>query len=136
MEYKITPELIEKAKAAKTPEELMALAKENDIELTGEEAKACFDRLHPRTGELSDEELDNVAGGGCHSSNGNLMTTCGYKCKHYEEGRSEGVKGTCFRCKYWGKDPTAVTASLWTTIIDVIVDASAPRQCYHPANRK
>ena len=63
MENKFTPELIEKAKSAKTPEELMALAKENGMELTEESAKAYFDRLHPQTGELSDSELDNVSGG-------------------------------------------------------------------------
>ena len=39
MENKFTPELIEKAKSAKTPEELMALAKENGMELTEAEAK-------------------------------------------------------------------------------------------------
>ena len=49
MENKFTPELIEKAKSAKTPEELMALAKENGMELTEESAKAYFDRLHPQT---------------------------------------------------------------------------------------
>ena len=58
-------ELLAKAKAAETPEALLTLAKENGIELTDEEAKAYFDRLHPQTGELSDDELDNVAGGGC-----------------------------------------------------------------------
>ena len=47
-------ELLAKAKAAKSPEELLALAKENGIGLTEEEAKAHFDRLHPQTGELSD----------------------------------------------------------------------------------
>ena len=59
----LTKELVAKAKEAKTPEELMALAKENGIGLTEEEAKAYFDRLHPQTGELSDSELDNVSGG-------------------------------------------------------------------------
>ena len=63
MDNKFTPELIEKAKSAKTPEELMALAKENGVELTEESAAAYFDRLHPQTGELSDSELDNVSGG-------------------------------------------------------------------------
>ena len=56
-------ELFAKAKAAETPEALLALAKENGIGLTEEEAKAYFDRLHPQTGELSDSELDNVSGG-------------------------------------------------------------------------
>ena len=72
MENKFTPELIEKAKSAKTPEELMALAKENGMELTEESAKAYLDLLHPQTGELSDDELDNVAGGGCQQNNGHL----------------------------------------------------------------
>ena len=57
-------ELVAKAKEAKSAEELLAMAKENDIELTGEQAKEYYDRLHA-TGELSDDELDNVAGGGC-----------------------------------------------------------------------
>ena len=63
----INKELLAKAKEMKTPEELMALAKENGVELTEESAAAYFDRLHPQTGELSDDELDNVAGGGCYS---------------------------------------------------------------------
>ena len=61
-------EIIKKAKEAKTAEELLALAKENSIELTEDQARELFDRLHPATGELSDDELDNVAGGGCVSS--------------------------------------------------------------------
>ncbi len=56
-------ELLAKAKEMKTPEELMALAKENSMELTEESAKAYLDLLHPKTGELSDSELDNVSGG-------------------------------------------------------------------------
>lgn len=132
-------DLIAKAKAAKTVGELMALAKENGTELTEESAKAYFEQLHPKTGELSDEELDNVAGGGCYHSSGNLLTTCGYKCKHYEEGRTSGVKGTCYRCKYWDNDPgdsSGGGGSLWIKIMDVIMDVAAPRQCFHPANRK
>ena len=54
----INQELIQKAKEAKTPEELMVLAKENGIELTGESANTYFEQLHPKTGELSDEELE------------------------------------------------------------------------------
>ena len=59
----INTELIAKARTAKSPEELLALAKENGIELTEETAKMYFDQLHPKTGELDDDELDNVAGG-------------------------------------------------------------------------
>ena len=56
-------ELLAKAKEAKTPDELMSLAKENGIELTAESAASYFERLNPKTGELSDGELDNVSGG-------------------------------------------------------------------------
>ena len=63
----INQELLAKAKEAKTVEELMALAKENNIELTEEKAKEYFSKLHSETGEISDDELDNVSGGGCLS---------------------------------------------------------------------
>ena len=59
---KFTPEQLEKAKAAKNAEELLALAKGNGMELTGEEAKQYFAELH-HEGELADNELDNVSGG-------------------------------------------------------------------------
>lgn len=137
---KMNNELIAKAKEAKTAEELMALAKESGEEITEESAKAYFDLLNPKTGELSDEELDNVAGGGCYSDGGLLKTTSGYKCKHYADGQSTyGIKGTCCRCKYWGVDPNAVCGSLWTTLIELIIkaaEAAEPRECYHPANSK
>ena len=140
MDNKFTPELIEKAKEAKNPDELMSLAKENGIELTEESAAAYFDRLNPKTGELSDSDLDNVSGGGCYSEGGRLETTCGYKCRHYEDGPSTyGVRGTCCRCKYWGVDPDRISASLWTTVLELIVkaaEAATPRECFHPANRK
>lgn len=137
---KMNNELIAKAKEAKTAEELMALAKESGEEITEESAKAYFDLLNPKTGELSDDELDNVAGGGCYSDGGRLKTTSGYKCKHYADGQSTyGIKGTCCRCKYWGVDPNAVCGSLWTTLIELIIkaaEAAEPRECYHPANSK
>ena len=56
-------ELLEKAKAAKSAKELLELARANSVELTEAEAESYFSQLH-QSGELSDEELDNVAGGG------------------------------------------------------------------------
>ena len=63
----LTPEMIEKAKVAKSAEELLELAKENNVEMTADEAKTYFAQLGPKSGELSDDDLDNVAGGagGC-----------------------------------------------------------------------
>ena len=59
----LTKELVAKAKEAKSPEELMALAKEAGIDMTEESAALAFEQLNSKTGELSDSELDNVSGG-------------------------------------------------------------------------
>ena len=58
----VSKELLEKAKAAKSAEELLAMAKAESVELTEEQAEKAFAELH-KTGELSDEELNSVAGG-------------------------------------------------------------------------
>ena len=63
----LTPEMIEKAKVAKSAEELLALAKENNVEMSADEAATYFAQLSPKSGELDDDDLDAVAGGagGC-----------------------------------------------------------------------
>ena len=60
----IDEELMAKAKQANSVEELMALAKENGYPMDEKEAEIYFEKLH-KMGELSDDELGNVAGGGC-----------------------------------------------------------------------
>lgn len=77
-------ELLEKAKAAKSAEELLELAKANSVELTEEEAAGYFAQLH-QSGELSDEELDSVAGGGC-------------QVKAFEVNTNEVSEGDLFMC--------------------------------------
>ena len=59
---KFSNEMIEKAKTAKSAEELLAMAKAENIELNAEEAAQAFAKMN-KNGELSDEELDNVSGG-------------------------------------------------------------------------
>ena len=58
----VSKELLKKAKTAKSAEELLELAKAENIELSAEQAAKAFAELN-KTGELSDEELDNVSGG-------------------------------------------------------------------------
>ncbi len=76
-------ELMAKARGAKSAEELLALAKENDVEFTEEQANAYFEQMN-KTGELSDDELDSVAGGGCHKSDGRLVVSYCYKCERWK----------------------------------------------------
>lgn len=76
---KLTPELMKQARQTKTPEELQSFAAEHDMECTAEQAKKLFEQLHIGASELSDEELDNVSGGGCGS-----LSDCPYcGCKEY-----------------------------------------------------
>ncbi len=55
-------ELTAKLKEAKSADEILALAKESGVELSEEKAKELFAELNAN-GELSDDELDKVAGG-------------------------------------------------------------------------
>ena len=76
-----TPEMIEKAKTAQSAEALLDMAKAGGKELTAEEAKTYFEMLNPKTGELSDDELDAVSGGGCKSKkSGRTVVTNHCKC--------------------------------------------------------
>ena len=56
-------EMIDKAKTAKSADELLELAKANGVEITEDEAKTYFAQLNPKDCELNDDDLDSVAGG-------------------------------------------------------------------------
>ncbi len=60
----LTKELIEKAMQCETPEDLIALAKSEGIELTKEEAEAYLAELTDF--ELDEAVLKEVAGGSIH----------------------------------------------------------------------
>ncbi len=116
--------LIEKAKKAKSKEELMALAKENSIYLTDKEAEDYLASFKGtlKSGELGDDELDDVSGGGCKTSVGGknyVVVSSGVKCftGFYEEVNSvsngytsksggnvlwflNSASGCCGRCRY------------------------------------
>ena len=64
-EKEITKEMIQKAMQCNTAEELIAFAKEEDIELTKEEAEAFLAELDDV--ELDETVLNKVAGGQCYS---------------------------------------------------------------------
>ena len=71
------------------------------MELTEESAKAYLDLLHPQTGELSDDELDNVAGGGCHNG-GRLVVSAMHYCDEWrckDDGSQWVIDGMLECCK-------------------------------------
>ena len=107
-------EMIEKAKAAKSAEELLALANDNGVEMTAEEAATYFAQLNPTSGELNDDDLDSVAGGGCGGSDNDnpavgvgdkLQITSGKNCSSC--GSNMGIaakhkKGAYIKCAQCG----------------------------------
>ena len=62
-------ELLEMAKRANSAEEFFALTKESNVEFTQEQAEAYFEQINNPC-ELSDDELDNVAGGTVYDHEG------------------------------------------------------------------
>ena len=64
-EQTMNEEILAKLKEAKSAEEILAIAKEDGKEVTAEQARELYDRLHGG-GELSDDDLAKVAGGGFH----------------------------------------------------------------------
>lgn len=103
MESKFAPELIEKAKAAKSPAELLTLAKESEIELAEEEAANYFAKLNPQSGDIADEELKNVAGGGCHNGDGRLIVTKYNSCDYWLCLDCSHELHICDYCDYRGR---------------------------------
>lgn len=99
----IDDELFAKARAAANEEELVALAAEAGVELTREQAQDVYGRLHT-SGELTDDELDDVAGG-CGSGEDRYCPKCGSKLGH-ATGKGEYV---CRKCGS-GFDPVCALA--------------------------
>ena len=112
-----TPEQIKKAMAAKSPEELAALAKEYGIELTTAQAQEYFAKLHPQSGELADEELDNISGGGCGSDDDDNVDTAspygtcdqfsnkyGNASYYPENGSITRITSICRFCSHYSED--------------------------------
>ncbi len=100
----LNEEMIGKAREAKSVEELLALAKESEIELTTEQAKDFFAQLNPPKGELSDDGLEAVVGGvsdGTEPFNPNDI-------RYYDFVRIENYK-----CRSCGRvNPTAIVTEL------------------------
>ena len=73
-------EMIMKGKNAKTVDELKTMAAQEGWNMCDDEAQAYFEELKELTGEkkigeLSDDELDNVRGGGCYKGKRLVVTT-------------------------------------------------------------
>lgn len=120
-------DLLEKLKKTEKTEEFIILLKKNGIDIEKEKAEEYFKTLH-RNGEIDDDELDKVSGGGCYSSEGYLMTTCGYRCSNFTRSVAAGNKENCSSCMYWDKTLGDIGSEIGTWF-------GVPLKCLHPANK-
>lgn len=103
--------LIKQAREAKSAQELAELAKQNGIEMSEESAQSYFALLNRehKSGELADEELENVSGGGCRKG-GRLVVSalhvcddwkcavCGGNAQHHNVPDEDVLFGAKHRC--------------------------------------
>ncbi len=104
-------ELMMKAQQASSAEELLMLAKENNLSVTEEQAEEYFAKLQPAMGELYDDEIDAASGGGCGS--GEKETN--YKKIHSTEPAC--IYYQCDRCK-GGRDSHTATCRIAINALD------------------
>ena len=97
-------EMIQKAMSAGSPEELLKMAL--DAGMTGfteENARAYYSLMH-QSGEITDEELENAAGG-C-KSNKRRVVTLGYICPvNYGGWKCKDCLAPNNVCKCWLQPP-------------------------------
>ena len=101
-----------RAAACATAEELHALAAAAGVPMKEEEARTWFVRPHPPLGEISDDEMENVSGGGCGGGGEtsvprtrkvtglrtwNKCPQCGYDC-WYDAGTIGSRRMNCAVC--------------------------------------
>ena len=58
---KLSHEIVEKIKSAGSPDDVLAIAKECNVEMTPDEAKSYFEQINSH--ELDEDLLVNVSGG-------------------------------------------------------------------------
>ncbi len=94
---RLTPELMEHLKNVKTVEELMMLASEHGISINKEEAAVYFNK-YCAIGEISDDELESVTGGGCTAADHNCIDYCVKETVICISGQPLKYKYVCTRC--------------------------------------
>ena len=100
----------EKAKKARSPQELLSIAKADGVALTEEKAEELFNLFHPQAGELGDDELQSVSGGGCGGdgeTHYRRIHSTDPACIHYQ----------CDRCK-GGRDSHSATCRIAINALD------------------
>ena len=92
MENKITIELAEKLSQGKSADEILAIARQNGLQISPEEANLAIEDMKNQ-GELTDEELEKAAGGRHWWSFEIICKHCGCRFLIYN------LRQTCPECR-------------------------------------
>lgn len=96
---RITPEMIEKMKAAKTPKELMGLCKGYGIGLDEKAVEKWFAKLN--SDEFASKELTSVVGGGCFEQHCPKCGSTDYVQQYIPDSPTSGMLYCdCHHCGY------------------------------------
>lgn len=119
-------DLLKKAQNVKSKEELLALLKENDLDISDEKADELYAQIKSHR-EIGDDDLGKVSGGVSFNPEGFLKTTIVYDCNlfEYAEG-AVGPKGICYMCKYWSRNIDCLSLKV----------EGQTEKCMHPGNNR
>lgn len=118
---KLEEELLNEAKNCKSEEELIELASKNNINLTNEEAHSIYSTLS-KSGELSDNELENTNGGSPCGDLYNSGSTPKYKVDDiltYEGNKVRVVQ--VLNNETYGNSWTSYYGNAFSYIVEIIV---------------
>lgn len=119
-------DLLKKAQNVKSKEELLVLLKENAVDIPGDKVDELYAQIKSH-GEIGDDDLGKVTGGGSYSPEGFLKSTIVYNCNlfEYAEG-AVGPKGICYMCKYWSRNIDCLSLEV----------EGKTEKCMHPENKR
>lgn len=75
----IKKDFMDKVRKAESADDIISLAGENGVDLGREQAEYYFDYFNKMKGELDDDELLSVSGGGCGSSSSSLSKSTDFR---------------------------------------------------------
>lgn len=129
-----TEEQMKKFNETKSIEEALALAKEEGVDVPEAEIRKFYFATHKSPeGELSDDELDNVAGGIYACNDGRMVTTLISYCTHWKCYNCGGVLQKpgewSWECEKCGSSKTNCDGCVYCTY------EKGMWLCNHKANR-
>jgi predicted ribosomally synthesized peptide with nif11-like leader len=125
-----SPELRQKLKAVRAPEDIIAVAKAEGFDFTAEDYSEHVKTMaqNSKDSKIPDDELDKVAGG-MTDGNGRWLTMFYYNCNLYTAAPGAEDHNQCGTCKYWEFKSASSTGEIGHGI-SLPMELGVPGTCY------